>query len=133
MPKLVKSPGTVFKTFLDEYQLTPAKVAEDIKLSQSSVRLLINGKMKISIHFALRLAKYFGNKPEFWIELQNAYDLSEVTKDPKEVGILKDIPKAKKPTAAAKKAADAKKVTGAKKTAARKTKSPRGRKKIVAE
>jgi addiction module HigA family antidote len=99
MPKVESNPGTVFKSFLDEFQLTPAKFAEDIKLSQSSVRLLINNKLKISVAFALRFAKYFGNKPEFWIELQNSYELSEVTKDPKESGILKSIQKAKKPAA----------------------------------
>jgi addiction module HigA family antidote len=128
MPKPVKSPGTVFKSFLDAYQLTPAKVAEDIKLSQSSVRLLINSKLRISIPFALRLAKYFGTKPEFWVELQNAYELSETAKNPKEAKIVKAIPKAKKPAPgskkpAAKKAAakkvGAKRVT-AKKAAARK-------------
>jgi addiction module HigA family antidote len=123
MPKPVKTPGTVFKSFLDAYQLTTAKVAEDIKLSQSSVRLLINDKLKISIPFALRLAKYFGTKPEFWIGLQNAYELSETAKNPKEAKIVKAIPKAKKPAPGAKKSAAKKaaaKKVGTKKAPARK-------------
>ncbi|MFP3040618.1 HigA family addiction module antitoxin [Treponema primitia] len=134
MPKSDKTPGAVFKSFLDAYQLTPAKVAEDIKLSQSSVRLLINSKLKISIPFALRLAKYFGTKPEFWIDLQNAYELSEAAKNPKEAKIVKGIQKAKKPAPGAKKAvakkAAAKKTT-AKKAPARKAAGARTAKKTV--
>jgi addiction module HigA family antidote len=105
MAKINQHPGTIFKKFLDDYQLTAAKVADDIKLSQSSIRLLIGGKLKISVPIALRLAKYFGNKPEFWIDIQNKYELTESAKNDQEFAeILKNIPKAKKP-APAKKAA----------------------------
>jgi addiction module HigA family antidote len=97
-----QSPSAVFKSYLAEYNLTAAKVAADIKLSQSSIRLLIGGKLKISVPIALRLAKYFGNKAEYWVDLQNTYELAESAKDPKLVPILKAIPKAKKQPAKAK-------------------------------
>jgi addiction module HigA family antidote len=102
-----QNPGAVFKSFMDQYNLTAAKVAEDIKLSQSSIRLLIGGRLKISVPIALRLSKYFGNKPEFWIDLQNTYELAETLKNPKFSAVFKSIPKAKKqepksPPAAAK-------------------------------
>jgi addiction module HigA family antidote len=111
MPKLVQHPGILFKTFLDDYNLTPAKLAADIKLSQSSIRLLINEKLKVSTPIALRLAKYFGNPVEFWIDLQNKYDLAEASKDAELSEILKGIPKAKKApqTKSAQAAAPAKK------------------------
>jgi addiction module HigA family antidote len=100
MAKINQHPGVVFKKFLDDYQLTAAKVADDIKLSQSSIRLLISGKLKISVPIALRLAKYFGNKPEFWIDIQNKYELIESTKNDQDfIEVLKNIPKAKKPAA----------------------------------
>jgi addiction module HigA family antidote len=100
MAKINQHPGTVFKKFLDDYQLTAAKAADDIKLSQSSIRLLIGGKLKISVPIALRLAKYFGNKPEFWIDIQNKYELTESTKNDQEFAeVLKNIPKIKKPAA----------------------------------
>jgi addiction module HigA family antidote len=131
MAKISQHPGTVFKKFVDDYQLTAAKVATDIKLSQSSIRLLIGGKLKISVPIALRLAKYFGNKPEFWIDIQNKYELADSSKNAKLSSILKSIPKAKKEP---KKAAPAKKpAKSAKKTAARKPGKPRGKsKKAVA-
>jgi addiction module HigA family antidote len=91
-----QSPSAVFKSYLAEYNLTASKVAADIKLSQSSIRLLIGGKLKISIPIALRLARYFGTKAEYWVNLQNTYELAESSKDPKLVPILKAIPRAKK-------------------------------------
>jgi addiction module HigA family antidote len=98
MPKpTIQHPGTLVKTLLDEYQLTPAKFAADVKLSQSSIRLLLNSKLKVSVPLALRFAKYFGNTPEFWIDLQNKYELSEAGKNAELVEILKSIQKAKKP------------------------------------
>jgi addiction module HigA family antidote len=106
-----QNPGAVFKGYLDQYNLTAAKVAQDIKLSQSSIRLLIGGKLKISVPIALRLSKYFGNKAEYWIDLQNTYELAESAKNSKLASILKVIPRAKKqePKApAAKKPAKAK-------------------------
>lgn len=91
-----QSPSAVFKSYLAEYNLTASRVAADIKLSQSSIRLLIGGKLKISVPIALRLAKYFGNKAEYWVGLQTAYELAESSRDPKLVPILKAITKAKK-------------------------------------
>jgi addiction module HigA family antidote len=118
-------PGAVFKNYVDQYSLTAAKVAEDIKLSQSSIRLLIGGKLKISVPIALRLSKYFGTKPEYWINLQNAYELAESVKNPKLAAILKVVPRAKKyegKKAKAKKAA--KKAKTSKKAAPKKAKKP---------
>jgi addiction module HigA family antidote len=127
MAKINQHPGAVFKKFLDDYQLTAAKVADDIKLSQSSIRLLIGGKLKISVPIALRLAKYFGNKPEFWIDIQNKYELTEATKKDEEfVEVLKNIPKAKKPAAAAIKKDAKKPVKG--KAVVKKPAKPRAKK-----
>jgi addiction module HigA family antidote len=119
-----QSPGAVFKSYLDQYSLTAAKVAGDIKLSQSSIRLLIGGKLKISVPIALRLSRYFGTKPEYWINLQTTYELAETVKNPKLAAIFKAIPRAKKqetrkPKAKAPARTSAK--AGARKPAARKT------------
>ncbi|MDR0997444.1 MAG: HigA family addiction module antidote protein [Treponema sp.] len=102
MAKINQHPGAVFKKFVDDYQLTAAKVADDIQLSQSSIRLLIGGKLKISVPIALRLAKYFGNKPEFWIDIQNKYELADSAKNAKLSAVLKSISKVKKPAPAKK-------------------------------
>jgi addiction module HigA family antidote len=98
MPKsAVQAPGAVLQSYLDEYQLNPGKLGEAVKLSQSAVRQVVIGKTRISVPVALRLAKYFGNTPEYWIELQNKFDLAEAAKDSDLTSVLKGISKAKKP------------------------------------
>jgi addiction module HigA family antidote len=98
-------PGTVLKDLLSSYHIPVAKVSEDIGLSPSAVRQLINGKLKVSIVIALKLAKYFDKKPEYWIDLQTSYELSQLQKDAKVTAGLKTIPKAQKlPAPAPKKA-----------------------------
>jgi addiction module HigA family antidote len=126
MPK-TQSPGVVLKSLLDKYQLNPTALARDIKLSQSAVRQIAIEKAKISVSIALRLAKYFGTPPKYWLDLQTAYDLAEAEKDAKLSDVIKSISKAKapapvtkRPAAAAKKGAKpAPAARGAKSSAAR--------------
>jgi addiction module HigA family antidote len=92
-----KIPGVVLKeTFLDEYGLSPAKVAEDTGLSQSAIRQILTGKTRISLNVAVRLAKYFGNTFQYWLDLQTQFDFSELQKDSAFTDTVKKIPKAKK-------------------------------------
>jgi addiction module HigA family antidote len=99
-------PGAVLKEqFLDKYGITVSKLSEDIGLSSSAIRQLINGKLKISIEIALKLEKYFDKPAKYWIDLQNAYSLAELAKDSKLQDELKKIPKAQK-NPVGKKAAD---------------------------
>jgi addiction module HigA family antidote len=109
----VQSPGAVLKSLLDKYQLNPTALARDIKLSQSAVRQITIEKAKISVPIALRFAKYFGNTPKYWLDVQTAYDLAEAEKDTKLSDILKAIDKPKPPVPAAKKPAKAGKVAKA--------------------
>jgi addiction module HigA family antidote len=98
-----KIPGEVLqKSFLDEYGLSPAKAAEDIGLSQSAVRQILTGKTRISLNAAVRLAKYFGNTFQYWLDLQTQYDLTELQKDTTFQEAVKKIAKAKKQTPAKK-------------------------------
>ncbi|MDR2517257.1 MAG: HigA family addiction module antidote protein [Spirochaetaceae bacterium] len=96
-------PGIVVKELLEKYNISVAKASEDIGLSPSAVRQLINNKLKISIVIAMKLGKYFGKKPEYWINLQTAYELSLLQKDTKVTSEVRKISEAKKQPAAAKK------------------------------
>jgi addiction module HigA family antidote len=89
-------PGTVLKDLLSEYNIPVAKIAEDIGLSPSAIRQLINSKLKISIVIAKKLSIYFGKPVQYWIDLQNKYELTELDKDTKLKASLAKIPKAKK-------------------------------------
>ena len=46
-----------------------------IHVPATRVNDIVNGKRGVTADTALRLARYFGNSPEFWLSLQAAYDL----------------------------------------------------------
>jgi len=98
MPKS-QTPASVLQSYMEEYQLNPFSLAKGINLSNSAVRLLVIGKAKISVSTALRLSKFFGQTPDYWLDLQREADLNEASKDEELQDILESIPKAKKPAA----------------------------------
>ncbi|GHV92948.1 hypothetical protein AGMMS50268_34510 [Spirochaetia bacterium] len=92
-----QTPGIALKNLMDDYQLNPSKLSKELGLSQTALRSITIGKGGITIPMAFRLAKYFGNTPEYWITLQIQYDIAQVSKDPELTAALKQIQKAKKP------------------------------------
>jgi len=98
MPKS-QTPATVLQSLMDEYQLNPFSLSKEIHLSHSAVRLLAIGKSKVTVPTALRLAKLFGQTPDFWLDLQREADINEALKDNELQDVLGSIPKAKKPAA----------------------------------
>jgi addiction module HigA family antidote len=107
MAKAAETPGALLNALMEEYQLNPTKLAGEIKLSPSGVRQITTGKTRITAHVALRLSKFFGNTPEYWLDIQNKADLAEAAKDADLASALKSISKAKKPAPVKKVAAKA--------------------------
>ena len=102
MPKAPQTPGSVLKSLLDEYQLNPSSLSKLIGLSNSAVRQIVIGKSGITVPTALRLSKFFGQSPAFWLDLQLQADMQAAANDKELQDSLKAIPKAKKPTASSK-------------------------------
>jgi len=76
------SPGTIlYEEFMEPLGITAYKLSKEIKTQQTAVSQIIKGNRRISVDMALRLSKYFGNSAQFWLNLQNYYDLeSEMEK-----------------------------------------------------
>lgn len=73
------SPGEMLREeFLEPMGLTQQQLADGIGVSYQRVNELINGKRGITTSTALRLGKYFGTSPDFWLNLQRANDLYAV-------------------------------------------------------
>ena len=71
-------PGEILlKEFLKPKQMTQVELAKLIKVPVQRVNTLINGKRGITAETALLLAAELKTSPEFWMNLQNAYDLYE--------------------------------------------------------
>ena len=71
-------PGEVLQEeFLTELNLTAYRLAQDVGIPQTRLSEILKRKRRITADTALRLARYFGNSPKFWLGLQNDYDLEE--------------------------------------------------------
>lgn len=72
-------PGRIVKGSLEELGLTVTEAAKILGVTRPTVSKLVNGHAAISPEMAVRLAKAFGSTPEFWLRLQLAYDLAQVS------------------------------------------------------
>ena len=69
-------PGEMLREdFLPDFGLTATRLAEAIGVSRQSINELLRERRSVSPAMALRLAKLFGNSPEFWLNAQRAVDL----------------------------------------------------------
>ena len=61
--------------FLREYGLSQNRLAKAIGISPNRIAEIVNNRRRITADTAVRLALFFGNSPEFWMNLQSNYDL----------------------------------------------------------
>ncbi|WP_408585301.1 HigA family addiction module antitoxin [Nitrogeniibacter aestuarii] len=62
---------------LAAFGITPTELARQLLVPPSCITQIVNGKHGITGDSALRLAHWFGNAPEFWMNLQVQHDLNE--------------------------------------------------------
>lgn len=103
MPKIRQTPGTLLLEHLDMYNLNCNRLSKEIKCSQTALRLISLDKSRITTSIAIRLAKYFSTKPEFWLLAQMDYDLEKAANNKTLEKALKGIGKAEKPAVTRKK------------------------------
>ena len=71
-------PGEVLaEEFLQPMDISANRLAKSIRTSQTRISEIIKGRRSITADTALRLSKFFGNSANFWLGLQNDYDLEE--------------------------------------------------------
>ena len=71
-------PGEMLREdFMPDYGLSVARLASDLGVSRQSVSELLHERRALSLQMAIRLARLFGNSPEFWLNAQRAVDLWE--------------------------------------------------------
>jgi addiction module HigA family antidote len=70
------TPGEILKEeFLVAYGLSQSQLAKAVGISPNRIAEIVNNRRRITADTALRLSLYFGNSPEFWVNLQTHYDL----------------------------------------------------------
>ena len=73
-------PGEVLlEEFLKPMELSQNRLAIDIGVDARRINEIVQGKRSVTADTALRLARFFGNSPQFWLGLQSQYDLDVAT------------------------------------------------------
>ena len=68
-------PGDVLKHELEECEVTATEFARQIDVPPNRVSQIIAGKRAITGDTALRFGHWFGTDPQFWLNLQSAYEI----------------------------------------------------------
>jgi addiction module HigA family antidote len=73
------TPGDVLmEEFLKPMGISQNQLAKDINVPANRISQLVHNKREISTDTALRLGRYFGIEPEFWLNLQVRYNMKVV-------------------------------------------------------
>ena len=70
-------PGEILmEEFLNPMAITQYRLAKDISVAPRRINEIVHGQRAVSADTALRLGRYFGISPQFWLNLQSHYDLA---------------------------------------------------------
>ncbi|MBF0430432.1 MAG: HigA family addiction module antidote protein [Fibrobacteria bacterium] len=87
------TPGEILlEEFIKPMGLSQYRLAKELHVSQMKISEIVNDKRSITANTALRLGKFFGMDPQFWMNLQGLYELR---KEKREIG--KELNKKIKP------------------------------------
>ena len=74
-------PGRLLKRELAARKLSANRLSLDIGVPSGRITDILNGRRSITADTAVRLGRYFGNNPQFWLDLQGQYDIGVVEKE----------------------------------------------------
>jgi len=70
-------PGEVLaELYLKPLGMSAIALAKRLNVPRTRIERLVKGETSLTVDTAMRLARFFGNTPEFWMNLQRAYDLA---------------------------------------------------------
>lgn len=73
-------PGEILlEEFLAPMGLSQSKLALSLRVPTTRINDIVHGKRAVTADTALRLARFFGTSPAFWLNLQQRYDLDMAT------------------------------------------------------
>ncbi|MGH6907918.1 MAG: HigA family addiction module antitoxin [Aestuariivirga sp.] len=74
-------PGRLLRRELAARNLSTNRLAIDLAVPSGRITDILNGRRSITADTALRLARYFGNSAQFWLDLQSQYDIAVVDRE----------------------------------------------------
>lgn len=88
------TPGDILREeFLKPMNISAYRLAKDTNMPATRISEILKGRRRITADTALRLSKYFGNSADFWLGIQDEYDLRKervrLKKELSNIGIAK--------------------------------------------
>ncbi|MPZ38215.1 MAG: HigA family addiction module antidote protein [Rhizobiales bacterium] len=77
----VAHPGRLLKRELAARKLSANRLSLDIGVPSGRITDILNGRRSITADTAVRLGRYFGNRAEFWLNLQSQYDIAVIERE----------------------------------------------------
>jgi addiction module HigA family antidote len=74
-------PGEYLRELLDELGLSQYRLAQEIGVAPMRISHVVRGQRPVTAELALRLGRYFGQSPRFWMNLQTRYDIDVTEQD----------------------------------------------------
>ena len=93
MPRLRSHPGRVLKAELEARKLSANQLTLTIRVPANRITSILRGERAVTPETALRLGRFLGTGPAFWMNLQTAYDIS-VIEEKKGRAIEEEVPAA---------------------------------------
>jgi addiction module HigA family antidote len=77
----VAHPGRLLKRELIARGISANRLSLDLGVPSGRITDILNGRRSISADTAVRLSRYFGNRPQFWLDLQSQYDIALIERE----------------------------------------------------
>ena len=77
----IAHPGRLLKRELEARSMSANRLAWPSAFPPAASPTFLNGRRSITAETAVRLGRYFGNRPRFWLALQSQYDIALVERD----------------------------------------------------
>ena len=84
-------PGEILlEEFLRPLDMSMNRLADELHVPANRITQIVEGRRSVAGETALRLARYFGTSPEFWLGMQKDYDL-QVARDEFEAEVEREV------------------------------------------
>lgn len=74
-------PGRLLRRELKARELSANRLALDLGVPSGRITDILNERRSVTADTAVRLGRYFGNRPEFWLDLQSQYDIAVIVRE----------------------------------------------------
>ena len=74
-------PGVLLRAELDARGMSAHRLALAVRVPANRITVILRGERAVTAETAVRLGRYLGTGPEFWMALQSAYDIAAVNRE----------------------------------------------------